>query len=181
MSEQAASNVMREIKVDKLTLNFGAGKDQKQLEKGVVLLKQLTGIDPVKTITQKRLPSWGLRPGLPVGAKITLRGEPAKTLVKRLLTARDFKLRQSNIDSMGNVSFGLKEYIDIPGAKYDPTIGIIGLECTLTLKRAGYRVRDRKLRKARISKHHRVSQTDATHYMKQNFSVILDEEADAEE
>ncbi len=169
-------NPMRRIVVDKLTLNFGAGKDQKQLEKGVSLLKQITGIEPVRTVTNKRIPSWGLRPGLPVGAKITLRGEEAETVAKRLLTARDFKLRQSNIDQMGNVSFGLKEYIDIPGVKYDPTIGVIGLECSLTLKRPGYRVRDRKLRKGQINKHHRVSQEDATAFMKERFNVSVVEE-----
>jgi large subunit ribosomal protein L5 len=178
MSQQVAQseNVMRTIRIDKLTLNFGAGKDQKALEKGASLIKQLTGIEPVKTITVKRIPSWGLRPGLPVGAKITLRGPQAEELCRRLLTARDFKLKQTNIDQMGNVSFGLKEYIDIPGAKYDPAIGMIGLECSLTLKRAGYRVRDRKLRKGHISHRHRVSQNDATQFMKQKFSIILDEE-----
>ncbi len=178
MSQQAveSGHVMRTIRIDKLTLNFGAGKDQKALEKGVVLLRQLTGIEPVRTITQKRIPTWGLRPGLPVGAKITIRGDAAADLCRRLLTARDFKLKQSNIDNMGNVSFGLKEYIDIPGAKYDPTIGIIGLECSLTLKRPGYRVRDRKMKKARLSSKHRVSQVDATAFMKQRFNVVLDEE-----
>ena len=77
---------------------------------------------------------------------------------------------------MGNVSFGLKEYIDIPGIRYDPAIGVIGLECTLTLKRPGYRVRDRKLRKGHISSHHRVGQQDATAFMQQTFNVVLDEE-----
>lgn len=175
---QAASsgNVMRRITIDKLTLNFGAGKDQKQLEKGISLIKQLSGVEPVKTITQKRLPAWGLRPGLPVGAKLTLRGEAAETMCRRLLTARDFKLRRTNLDSFGNVSFGLKEYLDIPGAKYNPEIGMIGLECSLTLKRAGYRVRDRKLRKGPIGKHHRVSHEDALAFMAERFTVQLDEE-----
>jgi large subunit ribosomal protein L5 len=163
MSEQQAmsKNPMRTIRVEKLTLNFGAGKDQKQLEKGVTLLKAITGIEPVKTITQKRLPSWGLRPGLPVGAKVT---------------ARDFKLRATNVDQNGNVSFGLKEYIDIPGVKYDPAIGIIGLECSLTLVRPGYRVRDRKLRKGRINTRHRVSQEDAMQFMQATFQAIFEED-----
>ena len=176
MSTATAQQPMRVVRVDKLTLNFGAGKDQKALEKGAALIKQLTGIEPVKTVTQKRIPTWGLRPGLPVGAKVTLRGTAAEEMCRRLLTARDFKLKQSNIDTMGNVSFGLKEYIDIPGAKYDPQIGIIGLECSLTLSRPGYRVRDRKLRKSHISHRHRVSQQDATAFMKQRFNITLDED-----
>lgn len=169
-------NTMRRVVIDKLTLNFGAGKDQKQLEKGAILLKQLTGIEPVKTITIKRIPTWGLRPGLPVGCKITLRGEPAAEMCGRLLAARDFKLRPSNIDQNGNVSFGLKEYIDIPGAKYDPAIGIIGLECSLTLKRPGYRVRDRKLKKASISRRHRLNHADARSFMEEKFKTIIEED-----
>ncbi len=178
MSQAAthAVHVMRTIRVDKLTLNFGAGKDQKQLEKGVALIKQITGMEPVKTITQKRIPNWGLRPGLPVGAKLTIRGPEAAAICKRLLAARDFTLKRTNIDNNGNVSFGLKEYIDIPGVRYDPAIGVIGLECTLTLKRPGYRVRDRKLRKGKVSIRHRVSQEDALAYMRQHFTVVLAED-----
>lgn len=179
MSQEAVArtqNTMRAIKVDKLTLNYGAGKDQKALDKGVILIKHITGMEPVKTITQKRIPSWGLRPGLPVGAKLTLRGPQAIDVCRRLLTARDFRLKPSNIDTLGNVSFGLKEYIDIPGVKYDPSIGVVGIECSLTLKRAGYRVRDRKLRKGHIAHDHRVSQEDATAFMKDMFNIVLDEE-----
>lgn len=170
------NNPMRAVRVEKLTLNFGAGKDQKALDKGVILLRMITGIEPVKTITQKRIPSWGLRPGLPVGAKVTIRGAQAEDVCRRLLTARDFKLRTSNIDNNGNVSFGLKEYIDIPGVRYDPAIGIIGLECSLTLVRPGYRVRDRKLRKARINIRHRVSHDDAAAFMQTTFNVVFEEE-----
>ncbi len=169
-------NPMRTVRVEKLTLNFGAGKDQKQLDKGVALLKMITGIEPVKTITQKRIPSWGLRPGLPVGAKVTIRGAGAEDVCRRLLTARDFKLRSTNVDRNGNVSFGLKEYIDIPGVRYDPAIGIIGLECSLTLVRPGYRVRDRKLRKGHISSKHRVSHEDAVAFMTERFTAIFEEE-----
>jgi large subunit ribosomal protein L5 len=167
---------MRTIRVEKITLNFGSGKDQKRLEKGAQLLKMITGIEPVKTITQKRIPSWGLRPGLPVGAKVTVRGDAASDICRRLLTARDFKLKASNVDNNGNVSFGLKEYIDIPGVRYDPAIGIIGLECTLTLVRPGYRVRDRKLRKGSIANNHRVSQGDGIAFMKQYFNAVFEEE-----
>ena len=60
-------NKMREIRIEKITLNIGAGKDVGKLEKGVKLLKNITGINPVKTVTQKRIPTWGLRPGLPIG------------------------------------------------------------------------------------------------------------------
>lgn len=64
-------NPMRNIRIEKVTLNIGAGKDQNKLDKARLLLKAITGIEPVKTVTQKRIPGWGLRPGLPIGCKIT--------------------------------------------------------------------------------------------------------------
>ena len=66
-------NAMKTIKIEKVTLNVGAGKDVAVLEKGMKLIKHLTGLDPVKTYTQKRIQAWGLRPGLPIGCKITIR------------------------------------------------------------------------------------------------------------
>jgi len=66
-------NPMKVIRIEKITLNIGAGKDQNRLDKAKILLKHVTGIEPVKTVTKKRIPNWGLRPGLPIGCKITLR------------------------------------------------------------------------------------------------------------
>ena len=74
-------NVMKTIRIEKITLNVGAGKDQNKLEKGMKLLQKVTGIEPIKTFTSKRIPGWGLRPGLPIGCKITLRREEAEKLL----------------------------------------------------------------------------------------------------
>lgn len=168
-------NPMKQIRVEKVTLNFGAGKDQKMLEKGVKLLKNITGIEPIKTETQKRIPGWGLRPGLPIGCKITLRGEKANELLVRLLKAKDDELKQSCFDNNGNVSFGIHEYIDIPEAEYDPDIGIIGLQVSITLLRPGFRVKHRSVNKSKIGKNHRINQEEAINFFKENFSVVLGE------
>src|SRR3989338_1519943 len=126
---------MKEIKIEKITFNIGAGTDQEKLKKGMKLLKNLTGIEPVKTITQKRIPGWSLRPGLPIGCKITIRGKTAEELLKRLFAAKENKLKKSCIDNRGNISFGIPEYIDIPELNYDPSIGIMGLEVSVTMVR----------------------------------------------
>src|SRR3989338_9288106 len=122
------TNVMKKIRIEKLTLNIGAGKDQTLLEKGVKLLKNITGMTPIKTVTNKRIPTWGLRPGLPIGCKVTLRGKKAEELLKRLLESKANKIMESQFDNYGNIAFGIQEYVDVPGAKYDPEIGIIGFE-----------------------------------------------------
>lgn len=171
-------NIMRKISVEKLTLNIGAGKDQAKLEKAEKLLKQITGITPVRTKTDKRIAAWGLRPGLPIGCKLTLRGQSALDMIPRLLFALDMKLSDENFDDNGNVSFGIKEYIDIKDAKYDPEIGIMGLQATITLKRPGFRIKHRKMLKKTIPVKHRIPKTASMEFMKQNFGVKFRSEED---
>lgn len=170
-------NKMREVRIDKITLNFGAGKDQNRLAKGEKLLKQLTGVNPVKTITNKRIQAWQLRPGLPIGVKVTLRNEAAKTLLVRLLAAKDNELSPRSFDTYGNVSFGIDEYVDITDAKYDPQLGMIGLEVAVTLKRPGYRIKKRKLLKRKIPAKHRVSKDDAMAFFKEKYNVSVGDNA----
>jgi large subunit ribosomal protein L5 len=173
---QTQAQAMKQIRLVKLTLNIGAGKEQSVLERGIVLLKQITGTDPIKTITQKRIPGWGLRPGLPIGCKLTIRGEEAMKLAKRLLTAKSNVLSKNNFDEEGNVSFGIKEYIDIPETKYDPKIGIMGLQASLTLERPGFRVKKRKIMKRSIPRKHRISREESIGFMKHNFGINIKEE-----
>ncbi|MFH0870819.1 MAG: 50S ribosomal protein L5 [archaeon] len=172
---------MREIRIEKLTLNIGAGKEQAVLDKGLILLKNITGIDPVKTITQKRIAGWGLRPGLPIGCKITLRREEAIKLARRLLAAKNSILSKSNFDEEGNVSFGIKEYIDIPDVKYEPKIGIIGLQASVTLERPGFRIKKRKILKRVLPRNHRISRQESIDFMKKNFTIKIKEEEQADQ
>lgn len=164
---------MKRVSIEKLTLNIGAGKDTTLLNKGVKLLEQLTGVPPIKTVTQKRIPGWGLRPGLPIGCKITLRGKKAEELIPRLLVAKSNLLEERNYDERGNISFGIPEYIDIEGAKYDPEIGIIGLQVCITLTRPGYRVKNRRIRPSPISQHHVINKDEAMKFMADRFHTQL--------
>lgn len=173
-------NPMRTIVIDKLTLNIGTGKDQVLLEKAEKLLKALTNVAPVRTITQKRIAAWGLRPGLPIGCRITLRDQSAIDMIPRLLAAKEFKLDLNNFDENGNVSFGIKEYIDIKDSKYDPQIGVIGLQCSITLQRPGFRIKRRKLFKKTIPIKHRIPRVDAITFMKNKFNIKIASEEDAE-
>lgn len=169
-------NPNRDIRIEKITLNIGAGKDQEKLERGFLLLKNITGVSPVKTITNKRIPGWGLRPGLPIGCKLTLRKEKATEVLTRLLDAKTFTLQEKQFDSYGNIAFGIPEYIDIKGVKYDPKIGIMGLEVCITLERNGYRVKKRHLYQNRLSKKHIITKDEAIDFMKKNFNIKIGEE-----
>lgn len=169
-------NQMKQIKVEKVTLNIGAGKDQKELEKSIKLLENITGIKPIKTTTNKRIQSWGLRPGLPIGCKITLRGTSAHEMIQRLIYAKDNILQESYFDNEGNISFGIKEYVDIKDAKYDPSIGMSGLQATITLKRPGFRVKNRRNKPSKIPKNHRITKEEAIKYMKETYTIKTGDE-----
>ena len=169
-------NPMQQVRIEKVTLNIGAGKDENMLKKGAKLLKNLTGIEPVKTITSKRIQAWSLRPGLPIGVKITLRGKDAQAIIPRLLAAKDNELAEGCFDSHGNISFGIPEYVDIADSKYDPEIGIIGLQTSITLDRPGYRVKKRKTKKMKVSTTHQVSKEDAMAFFKTTFDTKVGDE-----
>lgn len=170
-------NPMKKVRIEKITLNIGSGKDLAKLDKGILLIKTITGIAPVKTITKKRIPSWGLRPGLPIGAKLTLRKLKAIEILKKLLQAKDNILKSSQFDQGGNISFGIHEYIDIPGIAYNPDIGIMGLEVCVTLEKPGFRIKRRMLEKKKIPKKHAVSKEEALEFMKNEFNIKLEEGA----
>lgn len=159
------NNPMKEIKVSKVTLNIGAGKNEDLLKKGIVLLKKLSPLNPVKTTTQKRIPGWGLRPGLAIGCKVTIRNNPEE-LLKRLLVAKENKLKEKCFDNNGNFSFGVPEYIDIEGLEYDPDLKIMGLEVAVTLERPGFRVKKRKISNRSIGKSHKITKEEAIEFAK---------------
>ncbi len=169
-------NPMKQIKIEKLTLNVGAGTNQDLLKKGSKLLKNLTGVEPVKTVTNKRIPAWGVRPGLPIGCKISIRSKKKiEDLLARLILAKENKLKKDFFDKEGNVSFGIHEYINVPGLEYDSEIGIIGFQVTATLSRPGYRVKRRRKLSRKIGKAHKISQEESIAFFKEKFNIVLEE------
>ncbi|MBS3134363.1 50S ribosomal protein L5 [Candidatus Woesearchaeota archaeon] len=168
-------NKMREIKIEKVTLNMGVGSAGDKLNKAKRLLEQIAGTKSIETKTMERIPSWGLRPKLPIGCKITIRGKKAEKLAARLLKALDNKLKKKSFDDFGNISFGIKEYIDIPEIEYNPEFGIIGLEAAVTLERAGFRIK-RRIKSGKIPSRHKIMKEDAIEFMKDKFNVTITEE-----
>jgi len=164
-------NPMQEIRLEKVTLNIGTGGPGEALEKALKLLKKISNRTPVKTATKTRIPTWKTRPGLEIGAKVTLRKKEAEELLKNLLNGINNKLPLKKFDDFGNFSFGIKEYIDITGQEYDAEIGIIGLEIAVTLEKPGFRIKKRKFFKSRVNKKHRISKEEAIEFIKKKFGV----------
>lgn len=169
-------NEMREIRIEKLTLNMGAGEAGDKLEKYTRLLKTITGKKPIQIISSKRIPTWQVRPGLAIGTKVTIRGKEAEELLKRLLVAVDNILKPKSFDKEGNFAFGIPEYIDIPGMEYIVEIGIVGLEVAVSLERAGFRIKRRKLNGKKVPIKHRITAEEAQEFMKNIYNVKIGEE-----
>ena len=161
------------IQIDKVTLNVGAGKDQHILEKGIKLLTKLTDKKPIKTTSKHRIATWGIRIGLPIGCKVTVRGNDAKALLNKLLIGVDNKLNPRCFDNKGNFSFGVKDYIEVEGMKYDPDIGMMGFEVCVTLKRKGTRVKQRSRKPSILGKRQSISKEEAQAFVKDNYNVIF--------
>lgn len=119
-------NPMLQPRISKVTINIGVGKSGEPLDKAAQIIEMISTQKPVRTITQKRIPAFDLRPGMAIGCKATLRGNTAFEFLKKALDAVDFKLKQSNFDTTGNFAFGIREHIDIEGMRYDPSWGFTG-------------------------------------------------------
>ena len=160
-------NPMRKIKIEKVVLSVGA--TAQELEKGVKLLKYLTGKKPSKMRSRKRIPAFGVRPGLEVGAVVTIRKNPEEIL-KRMLDAENNQLRKKQI-SENNFSFGIKEYIEIPGVEYQRDIGIMGLDVTVVFKRTGRRIRLKKIKQGKIPKKQKITKQEIIKFMEDKFGT----------
>jgi len=166
---------MKQISMEKVTVNVCLGNEQEKINKTLTLIQDLTGAKPVKTLAKKRIPTFDIRPGLPIGCKVTLRGEKAKKLLKRLLEAIENNITESHFDD-GTFSFGIDEYIKIPDSKYDVELGIIGLSVSVTLKRPGFSLKNRRIRPSRIPIKHRISKQETIDFMKENFKTSIGDE-----
>ena len=164
-------NPMKAIRIEKITFNVGTGRNDDKLKKAIKLLEKITGSKIVKTITKKRIPSWGVRPGLALGCKTTVRGKKTMELLKNLLVAKENTLSEKSFDDYGNVSFGLEEYINIPGMKYDPNLGMLGFQVSVTLERPGFRIKKRRLRKVKIPKSHEIKKNEAIEFFTKTFGI----------
>ncbi|MCK4883695.1 MAG: 50S ribosomal protein L5 [Candidatus Diapherotrites archaeon] len=173
-------NSMKQIRVEKVTLNIGAGEPGEKLEKAKLLIEKLTEKKPIETLSKVRQPKWGLRAGLPIGAKVTLRGEDAIEFLKKAFYAVEERVSEKSFDNQGNFSFGIQEYLYFPEMKYDPQIGIMGLEVAVTLERPGYSIKRKRLA-SKIGKSHLIKKQDAIDFISKEFKIKVFEKDDESE
>lgn len=160
-------NLMREVKIEKVVLSVGGIGDE--LEKGIKLLELLTKRKIMKTKSKKRIPSLSVRPGLEIGGVVTIRRN-YEDLLKKLFVTVDNQVRKKQI-SENNFSFGIKEYIEIPGMEYNREIGMLGLETDIVFKRKGKRVKIRKIKKGKYPKRQSVTKQEIIDYLIKHFNL----------
>ncbi len=167
-------NPMLKPRIAKVTVNIGVGEAGERLQKAAKVVEQLTGQKPVFTKAKKTIKDFGVRKGESIGVKVTLRKEKAIEFLKKVLHAVDYKLKASQFDAHGNVSIGIKEHIHLPGVKYDPEIGVFGMDVAVTIERPGYRiVRRRRCRKKHIPRRHRVKPEESMVLLHDLFGVTI--------
>lgn len=173
MAKQEKVQKMKEVILEKLTVNVCVGNDKLGMVKAEKLLKKLTNKTPVKNTAKRRLAAWQIRPGLPIGYKVTLRGDDAKQFLQWMLDSKGKKFKAASIDKNSNFSIGMHEYLDMNGLKYDADIGIMGFELMVTFTRPGFRVKSRSIRPAKVPQRHRVTKEEVVDYMTKEFGVSV--------
>jgi large subunit ribosomal protein L5 len=167
-----SENPMRALRVEKVTVNIGVGEAGEKLVKAQKVLEMVTGQKSVQTISKTVNRDLGIRVGMPLGCKVTLRGEAAEAFLVRALSIRENKVYSYSFDKEGNMSFGISDYTDFDGMKYDPEIGIFGMDVNVVIRRVGgCRVERRALLSRRIPKEHRVQRDEAIEFVKDKFKV----------
>ncbi|MBS3071796.1 50S ribosomal protein L5 [Candidatus Pacearchaeota archaeon] len=163
-----SENPNRIIFIEKVILSAGAVGDD--LKKAKKLLELLSGMRAQIIISSKRIPDFGVRPGLEVGTRVTLRKQKASDLLMKLLGALDNIIRKKQV-SDNHFSFGIEEYIEIPGITYQREIGIRGLNVTVVFARNGLRVKRKKIKSGQIPDKQYIAKEEIIKFMEDNFKT----------
>lgn len=164
---------MRKPRIEKVVVNLNVGKSGEPLEKANRVLKEITGQNPVKKKAKKTIRDFGIREGESIAVVVTLRKQLALDFLKKVLPVVDNKVSKRAFDDRGNFAFGLKEHIDIPGVKYDPEIGIFGMDVCVTVNRPGQRIKIRKRASTPVGPKHLLTPEESIVFVKQTLGVEI--------
>ena len=164
---------MLKPKIEKVVVNLSVGKSGEPLEKAVKVLEELTGQTPCRRKAKQTIRDFGIRQGESISCIVTLRKQNATEFLNKVLPVIDKKIPRSSFDGQGNFSFGIKEHIDIQGVKYDPDVGIFGMDVCVSMARPGYRIKTRRRQKAKIGSRHILSPEESMVFAKNVLGVEI--------
>lgn len=134
------TSVMQAPKIEKIVINMGVGdavQNSKALDNAVEELASITGQKPVVTRAKKSIAGFRLREGMPIGAKVTLRGERMYQFLDKLVSVslprvRDFRgISKKSFDGRGNYTLGVKEQLIFPEIDYDKVSKVRGMDIVI--------------------------------------------------
>ncbi len=166
-----AVNPMMEPGIDKVVVNIGVGEGGEKLVKAERVLMMITKQKAVRTISRTTNKDLGIRWGMPIGCKVTIRKRAAEEFLKTTLWVKENKLTSYSFDHEGNFSFGISDYTDFPGQKYNPEIGIFGMDISVVMTRAGKRVSQRVRARRAIPRAHRLTAQEVMDFLRKRFNV----------
>ena len=170
--QKKPGNPMQEIVMDKVVINIGVGQAGERLNKAMKVIEMLTGHKPVMTVSKKTYREFNVRKGLTIGAKVTLRKKDAYEFLEKAFYAKVYKFPSYSIDKQGNAYFGISDYTEFKGLKYDPEIGIFGMDVAIVLKKkGGYRNAKRKIRRESLPEKLIIKKEETLDFLRQNFKV----------
>ena len=166
---------MRKPKVASLILHSCVGESGEALERVKKIIESIGEMNTVETKAKRTFREFGIRQYEPIGAKVTIRDQDKiMKLIPRLFDVRDFKISRRAFDKEGNFGFGIKEHIDILGTKYDPNLGVTGLDIFFTLERPGFRVKRRFRSPRKIPGKHRISRDEAIVFAETELGITVE-------
>jgi len=137
------------------------------------VLESLTGQQPVYSKARYTVRSFSIRRNEKISVSCTVRGAKALEILERGLKVKEYELWGENFSEQGNFGFGIDEHIDL-GIKYDPQIGIYGMDFYCVMGRAGgMRVRKRKRCQSRLGSKHRITAEETKKWFIKKFDGVL--------
>jgi large subunit ribosomal protein L5 len=162
---------MRRIAIEKLVINIGVGEAGERLVKASQVLEMLIDRKTVQTLSNTTNKDLGIRKDMPIGVKVTLRGQEAVDFFKRAMWVRQNRIANYSFDHEGNCSFGITDYTDFEGMRYDPQIGIFGMSISVVFARPGKRVQLRRHARHRIPVKHRTTVEEIKQFLTDEYEI----------
>lgn len=173
--DNSSLELITKPRIEKVVVNCSVGEGGAKLEKAQKIIESLVGQAPEIRKARKTIRGFGIHRGEPIAIRVTLRKRLAEEFLRKALAAVNNRIKKSSIDKDGNFSFGIKEHLDIPGTRYNPELGIVGMDVTVHLSKPGYRVRKRAYRPSKVGRRQMVSVEETVEFLK-SLGVEVEEE-----